>query len=243
MDPTVRWQALHVLTTDELSLEMARAATPERWAIFPLIWEEPLEVETLLQLRVVGVGAEFVAPNPRRRVHMCPSEIDMANPFGELVGLGDDADARAGDDASAGEIGADEEHHSDGGEVGIVVEDGATWHERGSDVEAGDGPFLGLWEAEDAGLGEEAPMSCEGDATEGGAGDHGADDVAELEEVGVKAPTIDALIAASEITPYGNIVCSLEPYASMPRVGRLTDFPSSKPVALRPLAMACFYSQ
>ena len=251
---TKRSRSVSIVTSAELALAMAKLSS--KWRMFPLVWRLPKDTDSLLQMEMVGHGEEFV-PRPKRqvRMHVWHPELDGANHFqadpmdvgGAGGGHPPPLDGAGLVDRGAG-VGLED---SDDSDLEDIFQLGRADVESMGEAPLDVAPDLDVaFDAGGVAPGSPGALGGVEDGAVGAALSGPEDDRAEelLADDGLEpepplpapmAPSVEELVANSAISPYGNVTCTLAPYSSMARVGRLTTWPVERPLHLRSASMQC----
>lgn len=207
-------------TSDELAMTLLQCPGVTHWQFFPLTWELPMELPSLVHMRVIRNEVEFDQKS-RARNHQksfretgLPREFDLGDPFTHGAqsveqNNADAADAEPSDSAAM----------YDG--VAEVAEDDCT----SSSSEATE-----VMVAEDI-----DNMDDAGD-------DEGGDDDDEEDIFGDDAaePTAAELAAAAEVQATGHVRSRMHPWNKLAAVGRITTWPENKPMDSRSVSCRCY---
>lgn len=219
--------SVEINSSDDLALELARES--HSWTLTEMRWEMPTDTRDLLTMRILGRGDAFdyaaAVQKQHRKNWQLPKELFMGDPLqmpispGVCSGGDDSVDAVA-DDAGV-----------DGDSVSDMSSDNADLQEQ----------FLG-----------HGVSSQNGWVGDGGGGDGGEDEdgdverdllfvvQAAVEEELPATPTVAEAAAASTVSQTGYIVCSIEPWRSIPALGRITTWPANRALEQRSSSMRCY---
>ena len=246
---------LRVQTSDEFAIEVARVG--RNWKLFTLHWEDPVELPGLMCLRVVGNDEEFVK---ERRSHPRRATVPDCFAMGDPLQCGRDAAAASRNNDAEIPPGGSSDALIDGAVDDVEADDlraafdAAPWDlledmiedvedhfgmpesllEPAADDVAGDDPMPDdvLAEADTPAGDEEAGPPDDGDDALLLAADTEAGEEPEA--------SLDDAVAAAVVTPLGYVSCPLCPFNHRAAWGRITTFPTTKPVHARSVACRCY---
>lgn len=252
------FDSIRCVTSDELALRMLRLGG--EWSIAPLVWAMPADKHSLMFMRVDAAGPVFErAPHVRARPKVRPApelgileQLDLpapheANRFANMP-INENAPPHdtAEETANLRQAGFSEKLHLPSDLADFLDEAGLDGLPR--DVLA---DVVQAFECE-AGLGgdseDEAPEEPAQEQEQALSAESGGEEEAlkaadaqgAQESADRAPPSLEQLVEACTVTALGYVSCPLPPWDSRPVFGRITTWPTNKPVASRSVSCRCY---
>ena len=238
---TKKWLGIELWTSDEVAEELLRVGCPSSYSMHNVVHEIVTDRPHLLEIVVTSVDADSITL-PRRAQTRIPMKAQLD------ADANDEADYPFARPPVAAPDDPGDDHGDDGLNIGLMhgVADTESDDDAGVFLCGGHGDSGDEAVEEERGCGDGVETEAESDESEDKSPRHvspevEADpDVDREEHPPAVAYTVDDFISASLQAASGDVTCSLEPYCSLPRVGRWSDWPKSSPPEGRSVGMKCF---